>query len=318
LKNTVLEASYIGNHGLHLWRRGVAYNDVVPSARLAIAEGIRNGTDVTALTNDNRIHKGLGPITGSEASADSRYNALQFWLNRRFTNRLSFQASYTWSHSITNVPLASFTSANSDPFNYDLDRGDADLDRRHMFVANAVYVLPSFQRWGSFARHVIGDWQLNTIVSFLSGTPIDVITGQNNAGLATTPSAGLRPDLVPGVDPYLHTGDPLRFLNPAAFALPAAGKFWAPGPGALPAPGINKVDFSVEKNWRLKESSGIKFRAEMFNVFNHPNFIGVDNNLALDNNIHDANFGQPTNSNFGRLGGDRGPREIQFGLKFSF
>src|SRR5262249_7761736 len=161
------------------------------------------------------------------------------------------------------------------------------------------------QRWGSFARHVIGDWQLNTIVSFLSGTPIDVITGQNNAGLATTPSAGLRPDLVPRVDPYFHTRDPLRFPNPAPVSLPAAGKFGTLGRGAIRVPGINNVDFSVVKNWRLKESYGLQFRAEMFNVFNHPNFIGVDNNLALDNNIHDANFGQPTNSNFGRLGGDR-------------
>src|SRR5205085_7874742 len=175
--------SYVGNHGLHLWRSGVPYNDIVPSARLANALAIRNGGDSQSIVDANRIHKGLGPINGDESSGDSRYNALQVWLNRRFSNRLAFQAAYTWAHAITNVPLTSFTASTSDPFNYDLDRGDADLDRRQMFVANAVYVLPSLKQWGPIATAVLGDWQFNTIVSFVGGTPIDVLSGANTAGL---------------------------------------------------------------------------------------------------------------------------------------
>jgi hypothetical protein len=236
-------------------------------------------------------------------------------VNRQFTQRLSFQLSYTWSHTITNVPLSSFTSNTSDPFNYDLDRGNADLDRRHMFVANAVYVLPSFKQWGqgfgSVARQALGDWQFNTIVSFLDGTPAEITDSVNTAGVAV--STNPRPNLVAGVPIYLHTGDPLQYLNAAAFSLPALGKFGDLGRGTINLPGISNVDFSVNKNWKLLEHYGIQFRAEMFNVFNHPNFLGLDTNLALDRDT-----GKSTNPNFGRLSQDRGPREIQFGLKFTF
>jgi hypothetical protein len=118
---------------------------------------------------------------------------------------------------------------------------------------------------------------------------------------------------VPGVSPYAHTGDPLQYLNAAAFSLPAFGKFGNLGRGTITLPGIKNVDFSINKNWRLREHYGIQFRAEMFNVFNHPNFLGLDGNLSLDRTT-----GKSTNPDFGRLSGDRGPREIQFGLKFSF
>jgi hypothetical protein len=319
MKNTVLEASYVGNHGLHLWRSGVPYNDVVPSARLAIAKAIRNGEDTADLAAANAIHPGLGPINGDESSGDSRYNALQIWLNRRFSDRLAFQAAYTWAHAITNVPLTSFTAATSDPFNYDQDRGDADLDRRQMFVANAVYVLPSFQKWGAFANHILGDWQLNTIFTHLGGTPIEVSSGVNTAGLRS--GASQRPNLVPGVPIYLHTGDPRHYLNPAAFALPEPGQFGTLGRGSIRGPATNNVDFSINKNWRFKERYGVQFRAEMFNAFNHANFSAneVDAGLSFQGNKNDGNFGQSTNGNFGVIGsGYRGPREIQFGLKFSF
>jgi hypothetical protein len=301
VKNTVVEASYIGNHGLHIWRRGVPYNDIDPAFRLQNALLIRSlDPNQTAFQDAHRIHPGLGPITGSESSGDSHYHALQVWVNRRFANRLSFQAAYTWSHTISNVPLTSFTTATTDPFNYDLDRGDADLDRRHMFVFNAVYVLPSLKQWGSIASGVLGDWQLNTIVSVLSGVPIDLTTNTNTAGLA---SGTQRPNLVPGQPLYLN-GDPRFYLNPAAFALPSPGQFGNIGRGVLRAPGLRNVDFSVNKNWRVRERYGVQFRAEMFNAFNHVNLITVDNNI--------------TSSTFGHLSGDRGPREIQVGLKFSF
>ena len=61
---------------------------------------------------------------------------MQLWLNRRFSDRLAFQAAYTWGHSISDVALTSFTNTTSDPFNFNSDRGDADLDRRHTFVSN--------------------------------------------------------------------------------------------------------------------------------------------------------------------------------------
>ncbi|MFL6211792.1 MAG: carboxypeptidase regulatory-like domain-containing protein [Pyrinomonadaceae bacterium] len=316
MKNTVAEVSYVGNHGLHIWRRAVPFNDVVPSARLAIAQATRLNQPTQPIIDANRRLRGLGPISMSESTGDSHYHALQVWVDRRFTQRLAYQASYTWGHVISNVPLESFTNATTDPFNYDLDRGDADLDRRQSFVSNAVYVLPSFKQWGSIANHVLGDWQLNGILSLFSGVPLNVTSGANTLGLAAG-SSTQRPNLVPGVPIYLHTSDPTQYLNPAAFALPGVGRNGSLGRGVVRSPGIKNVDFSINKNWHVIERVNLQFRAEMFNVFNHPNFLGIDTNLGFQNNSLDANFGRPQ-ANFGRLSATRGPREIQFGFKFSF
>jgi len=104
------------------------------------------------------------------------------WLNRRFTDHLAFQAAYTWGHAISDVALTAFTNATSDPFNFKADKGDADLDRRHTFVGNVVYVLPNFRSWGKAAEYILGDWQVNAIASRFGATPVDIIDGANTLG----------------------------------------------------------------------------------------------------------------------------------------
>src|SRR4029453_2483885 len=115
----------------------------------------------------------------SESTGDSSHHSMQLWLNRRFADRLAFQVAYTWGHTISNVPVTSFQTATTDPFNYDLDKGNADLDRRHTLIANFVYVLPALTNKHPFVRHALGDWQLNAIGTYLGGTPIDVTSGAN-------------------------------------------------------------------------------------------------------------------------------------------
>ncbi|HYX30550.1 MAG TPA: carboxypeptidase regulatory-like domain-containing protein [Pyrinomonadaceae bacterium] len=323
LKNTVAEFSYIGNHGTHIWRRGVNVNEVPPEKRAAVVQAfLTNNANAQAIANANRIFPNLGPITMSESNGISDYKALQVWINRRFTNRMSYQVAYTWSHATSDVPLTSFTSATTDPFNFAIDKGDSDLDRRHMFVANAVYEFPKFKRWGSAASHILGDWQINGILTLLSGIPLDINSGVSGLyfGLATTAPAGFRPDLVPGVPIYLHTADKTKYLNPAAFALPAPGHFGNLRRGTVRQPGISNVDFSLAKNWKIKEKYSIQFRAEMFNLFNHTQFVGFSN--ALGANFNGGSFTAFNNTigtgNFGQLNADRGPRNIQFGFKFNF
>jgi hypothetical protein len=329
LKDTVVEASYVGNRGTHIWRRQVPYNPVTLSARQQIAQATRStpGGPGAALLNASRVYVGLGPVLASESTGDSSYHALQMWVNRRFSNRLTFQMAYTWSHAITNVPLTSFTTATTDPFNYNLDRGEADLDRRQMFIANSVYVMPSFKRQGSLVNGILGDWQVNGIVSLLDGAPVDVTSGADTAGLGTAGTQ--RPDLVLGQPIYLQSSDRRNYLNPAAFALPGVGKFGTLGRGAVVGPGYASVDFSVNKNWRVRERYGVQFRAEMFNLLNRVNFVGnapanaLNTGLSMQGNAVDdkgkpnPNFGKPAGG-FGVFAGTRGPREIQFGLKLSF
>jgi Carboxypeptidase regulatory-like domain len=322
-KDTTLEASYIGNHGLHIWRRNVNVNDIAPNqacrgsacdgstadARLQIARASLNVAspktgkvqDSGALIADNRVMRGVGNITTDQSTGNSSYHAMQLWLNRRFTNRLAFQAAYTWGHAISDVALTAFTNATSDPFNFHADKGDADLDRRHTFVGNVVYVLPNFRQWGKAAEYLLGDWQVNAIASRFGATPIDIIDGANTLGTAS--AVGQRPNYT-GAPLYLHTSDSTKHLNPAAFATPAPGQLGTLGKGSVRGVPITNIDFSMAKNWRYKERYGFQFRAEFFNVFNHPNFVGYD----LDTR----------NSTFGTLNATQASREVQLGFKFTF
>jgi hypothetical protein len=320
--NTVLEASYIGNHGLHIWRRNVNSNDIAPNqacrgsacdgsadpARLQYARATNNvkspktGVIQNAgnLLADNRLLKGIGDVPTDMSNGNSSYHALQLWLNRRFSERLAFQAAYTWGHAISDVALTSFTNTTSDPFNFKSDKGDADLDRRHTFVSNVVYVLPSFRSWGKAAEFALGDWQLNGIASYFGSTPIELITGVNTIG--TSSAVGQRPNYT-GAPLYLE-GDPTKHLNPLAFAVPAIGQQGTLGKGSVRGKPITNIDFSMAKNWRFKERYGFQFRAEFFNVFNHANFVGFDTDLR--------------NGSFGTLNTAQASREIQLGIKFTF
>jgi len=323
MQDTTFEASYIGNHGLHIWRRNVNRNDIAPNqvcrgsacdgssadARFQIARsalGIASPITGTVQDNgqliaDNRLFRGIGNVTTDESNGNSSYHAMQLWLNRRFSKRLAFQAQYTWSHSISDVALTSFTNTTSDPFNFRSDRGDADLDRRHTFVGNVVYALPSFRNWGKAAEFALGDWQLNAIASYFGATPIELISGANNLGVAS--AVGQRPDYT-GAPVYIESSDKTLHLNPAAFATPPPGRIGTLGKGAVRGTPITNVDFSMAKNWRLRERYGFQFRAEFFNVLNHANFVGYDVDIR--------------NGSFGTLFQTQASREIQLGLKFTF
>jgi hypothetical protein len=320
MKDTVLEVSYIGNEGHHIWRRGVNFNDVTPQNRARVAQAYAvNDPNLNSIVNASTRFPNLGPISMSESTGNSNYNGLQVWLNRRFTDRLSYSVAYTWSHALSDVPLTSFTSGTTDPFNYHLDYGDADLDRRHTFVANAVYELPSFKEWGKFANAVVGGWQANTIISYYGGVPLDVFSGAppNYNGLRANPAnGGLRPNLVPGQPIYLSNADKTLYLNPAAFALPAPGTFGNLSRGMVRQPSLTNVDFSMNKNFAVTERARIQLRAEFFNLLNHTSFNGFGNSVFIVNNS--GGVTTTRNGGFGVLNSDRGPRQIQFGIKLNF
>jgi hypothetical protein len=321
MKNTVVELSYIGNEGHHLWRRGVAVNDILPSNRAKVAAAFVNqDPNLANIVTASRVFPNLGPITMSESTGNSNYNAFQAWVNRRFTNRWQYSVAYTWGHALSNVPLTSFTSGTTDPFNYHLDYGDADLDRRHSLIVNSVYELPSFKNHGAFIRNLAGGLQLNGIFSFLGGIPLDVFSGANPnyLGLGATPAnGGFRPNLVPGQPIYLNGPNSTLYVNPAAFTLQPQGTFGNLSRGMVRQPSITNVDFSFAKNWTIRERWRLQFRTELFNAFNHPNFNGFSN-TAFNFTQNPGSYVAKQNASFGILGSDLGPRNIQFGLKLSY
>lgn len=261
---------------------------------------------------------GYPQIFQAENSVSSSYHALQTKLNKRVGHGLSFGAAYTFAKSIDGASVFYGSGANATTIfpqdNYDTraEKGLSDFDIRHRFVANYVYQIPSFRHFVSGMPHAVADgWQTTGIVTLQTGQPFSVLTGQSLSG---TGLGNDRPDLVGNPNAGPHTVN--QWFNTAAFTLNQPLTFGNAGRNIITGPPFKNFDFALIKDTRIAEAANIEFRAEFFNVFNHPNF-------ALPANIESApNFGaisqtpDVAQNNVGL--GSGGPRLIQFGLKFTF
>jgi hypothetical protein len=261
---------------------------------------------------------GFAQIFQAENSISSAYNAIQMKLNKRAGRGLNFGLAYTFSKSIDAASVFYGSGANGTTIfphnNYDTraERGLSDFDIRHRFVANYVYQIPSLQHVFSAMPRLIADgWQTTGILTLQTGQPFSVLTGadQSSTGLGTD-----RPNLIGNPNAGPHTAT--QWFNTSAFALNAPLKFGNAGRNIITGPSFKNFDFALMKNTRIAEVANLEFRAEFFNIFNHPNF-------ALPGNILSApNFGvifqtpDVAQNNVGL--GSGGPRLIQLGLKFSF
>jgi len=293
------------------------------------------GTKLVRLTDLNEFFTNSNYNTIDELfpGASSIYHSLQTIVRLQNSHRFSGFASYIWSHAIDDasdgidfVPGAAFPQ---DPSNLKAERGNALFDTRHRFTAALNYDLPAFQGIGRFGS----GWQLNTIISVQSGRPIPIANSIDNSGHFYF---NQRPNVVPGVNPILpHWTPATGYLNPLAFSQPAGGTFGNLGRNAIFGPGYNNVDFSITKNTQIWERLNLQFRAEFFNIFNHPNFALPNHNLTpgllSDGSPNPAAYdpkgklrplGRITQTpdvaqtNPGLGGG--GPRVIQLGLRVVF
>ncbi|CAN5127301.1 hypothetical protein BH20ACI1_BH20ACI1_11890 [soil metagenome] len=307
VKDLALEVGYVGSQGRFLGQR-YNLNAAYPTGTVtsSTSGGVTTFTPVTA-----RLFPTLGDIQFQEQIAKSYYNGLQTSLRRRSKNGLTLLVSYTFSRAIDTASSTNNSTTGTQKFPQDVrnlaaEKGLSDFDRRHQFTASFNYALP-FGKKGAFLRNTggitdffISGWQLNGIVSMLSGRPF---TPQ----FSSADIAQQRPDIVG--DPYTNIPDGLAF-NPAAFVRPVTtptepNLFGNAGRNILIGPSFNSTDLSLMKNFRVTERAKVQFRWEVFNVFNNTNFqVPV---FQLDN----ANVGtytQTANEN----------REMQFALKFIF
>jgi hypothetical protein len=169
------------------------------------------------------------------------------------------------------------------------------------------YALPLGKGLQGWTSTLLSGWETNGIVTLQSGRPFTValLSEIDNSGTGRSIlgfGANDRPNLVG--NPELSSRTPERWFNTAAFAFPAPGTFGNAGRNILDGPGFQNVNASLVKNTALSERFNLQFRAEAFNLFNHPNF-----------NLPDNFFPSPS---FGRISSARDPRHIQFGLKLLF
>jgi Carboxypeptidase regulatory-like domain/TonB dependent receptor len=268
------------------------------------------------------IYSSTGLITGI---ANSSYNALETSLRKRFSHGLSFLASYTYSKSIddsssfnltgsASKPLAGENDLAQNPFDVNAERGRSLFDARHRFVLSYQWSLPWWRQPKGWYQEVLGNWQVNGIVTAMTGTPFTVFDGNDFSVQGSAPEiSGFfsnRPNVVAGQNPNDGPKTTSEWLNPNAFQRITQNpnspvqQFGSAGRNIAQGPGFTDWDFSLFKNIRVTESKEFQFRAEFFNILNHPNFHNPDSDINSQtfNQILEA---QP-------------PRLIQFALKFMF
>jgi len=240
----------------------------------------------------------------------SNYQALQIQFQRQMSHGLQALASYTWSHSID---FGSADAANP------LTRGNSDFDIRHNFSVGLTWDLPRVP-----GNRVIGDlldhWGVDSRLEARTGFPI-TIQGNFLVNPVDGSSFFGNPDLVPGQPIYLHGSQYPggRAINPAAFSIPTDPT----DPGNAPRNfvrgfGAWQINLAVRREFPIHDKVRLQFRAEAFNVLNHPNFGYVDPNLS------DVTFGQATsmlNRSLATLASQYqqgGPRSMQFALRLAF
>ena len=321
--NLSIQAAYVGSRGYHLLRSG-NFNTPVPSrlpdGRIFFPPGAP------------RINPAFGAILYISSDAQSEYNALQLSVRKRTSAGLQFQASYTYSRSIddSSGPFLSDFVTQSGPVQNDAcrlcDRALSAWDMRHNFVFNTIYELPfgPGKRYGSGASgaqgKLIGGWSLGGIISYHSGLPFTPVMGFNNSNDGSIFLAD-RPDVV---TPCRIIGDPSRWFDPSCFAVPPAGTYGNAGRNILIGPDLKDFDFFVSKATAITEVVRIQFRAEFFNLFNHPNFAPPINSTGFNglggngDIIFNAGSATPLASAGQIFSTATTSRQIQFGLKLIF
>jgi hypothetical protein len=276
----------------------------------------------TALLNLNPDFSFVN-LTNNTATSD--YQALQVKFQRRLSHGLQALASYTFSHSIDNASTDAFADYLNTPGTIgrpEIDRGNSDFDIRHGFTAGLTYAIPS-PGWNKVARAALGDWSVDSFVLARSAPPVDLMGALTFAGgIDLYP----RPNVVPNVPLELYgpqyPGG--KIFNSAAFTEPTAGQQGDFGRNVLRGFGATQFDVGLQRQFHITENVGLRFRAEFFNIFNHPNFGNPNNDLTSPLFGHSTQMLASSLGSGGANGGFNplyqigGPRSIQLALKLQF
>ena len=326
----VLTVGYVGSRTIHL---DSTQERNTPAPAFNTATSSIQSRRPYPFILDNGVLRPLTRLRFLDSGANAWYQGLQFNLQRRFSNGFSFTVAHTFSKSLMegygrNEGDGFNSNTYQDPFNRAAEKGRAGFDVTHNFVANFVYEIPTLAIFKKgIGNAVFGGWQTNGIVTLRTGFPFAVTQGgiTNTAG-----NAPVRPDRI--ADGSVSNPTVNQWFNPDAFrltsclnaALPETCHFGNSGTGILEGPGFKNIDYSLFKNFQIVERVKLQFRAEMFNVFNTPQFARPTPGLQTATNQlpqgTPGNVTYPSQANIvrgpGAITGLVSPmRQIQFGLK---
>jgi hypothetical protein len=346
-----LELRYLGTRGVHLLtqNRINIQNKVgnglsgLPTflarpSQSALDALTLNLDQITARSNLVPAYAAAGftnPVVGFLSNGNSNYNAFSAQLTRRLSAGLQLTAAYTWSHLIDDTTAEVFSTVLSprrvqDFQNLTAEKSDSALDRRHRFSASGLYELPWFTKPG-WMHMAFGGFNLAGTLTFESGEQATVLSGIdsnlngdaapdrtiiNTSGAEGTGSTVTALTNTAGkVVGYLANNPNARYIAAGRGALVTSGR------NTLGLPGINNLDFSLFKNFEVKEQMKLQFRVDFYNAFNHAQFIPGSPNAVIPlattgvsdvNTVGRASFNKPDevfSSN---------PRVIQLALRFNF
>ena len=273
----------------------------------------------------------------------SAYHGLQTKAEKRFAGGLNFLATYTWSQVRSDArdllnggSVSGYRAPGVPGMGIKADYALAPFDVRNVFHFSGTYQLPfgNGKRYmnssSGAANTVLGGWSVVWAATLQGGQPVTI-----GCPTGTAAGVGCQSLKIPGQDPYAGPHNVTQFFNPKAFTqpcvlgapantpagcVPLTGNAALGGIDELEGPGFHRLDFSLFKEFPIKERFHLQFRAEMYNILNHPTFnapgFGGNGVVAIPGS---TNF---TNSNFGAIGSTRDapydPRQIQFALKLYY
>jgi hypothetical protein len=345
----VMDISYVGSKGTKLYVTEDA-NPVLnrPDLLSPVPPGFTG-------TPQNRLDRLQGARSVRTNGADSNYHSAQLEVRRHFANNFTMTGGYTWSKLISNadevfgIGLATTTAFYALPAvlgGGTIDRAVSLFDRTHKANLTWVYELPFYREQRGFVGHVIGGWQVSGVTTWESGVPFTVFNGLDSDGIGGglerptfNPSGQTRVRAIPVVDAnncilrYTNPDNGGATIDPATAQyivnptyVPGAScsvpRFGVLGRNTLRTPGLNNWNINLQKNIRLGESRRLEFRAEFFNVFNHPQFTQGSispfspTGGTINSNAATAPAGRFLNAD--TVGTDGGGRVIRYQAKFVF
>src|SRR5580693_4541629 len=317
---SILSVGYVARRGVHLQRESD-----INQPTLAVAAA-NPGVNINAI----RPYKGFGSIRETDNVANSMYNSLQIAWNRRFSNTLQFGVSYTLSKSMDNG--SNQRDVVPDTYDTSMLWGPSEFDARHIVIINYLYQLPFFRRQSGFAGKALGGWQISGITQFQTGLPCSVAAANDYAGVGLDSNFGCGVNgqywVVSGNPRIIGTFGPsgqwFATTNPdgsAIFTAPAAGTFNTQRVRDLIyQPGYQNWNMGLFKTIPVNERVRFQFRAEAYNVWNHPNWCGNSGcsgttNIGL-NPTNTTTFGKVLAKGSGSSG--QGERNLQLSLRLEF
>ena len=320
-RNTILTVNYVGNED-HRMQAGQNFAGV-------------NLNPANLVNDNNRPFSGFANEILESDELSGSYHSLQAGI-RHNVGKLNFEVNYTWSHTIND--FVNFLNNFSDPYDPAKDMGNGDGDIRNNLTGSVTYNFPEWKGGNRFERLVVGGWQTSSIVQTRSGAALNPTLTGTFFGLPSRPDFTGIPVRLP------HGSWPTGVYNVAAYEV-EPGYNGNPGDpttlgnvprNSLPGPGFFQWDFSAMKNFPVTQKIKVQFRADLFNILNHPNFgnpgnMGICNSISAPSsscggatptnpayNLQFAEVGQTIADQDDTLVGSGTNRQIQLALKVIF